>query len=316
MKSKTMVINYVVLCIILLCGVAQAAPLPANAGTPSGTGTNEEQVLEIKPVGLAHVALWTMDIENYAAFYRDFLGFPERTRGNKVPGAPNVYYLRDGTAESLAKEKQGKLFMVKLKIGNDGQSIELFPARAPIIDGKSMYHFAVGFEDQEPVRRALLAINAKAPAEPATKGFFTYDKNKTCTEILKSKPRELVDAGTNSLPSVSSHLLFVEIPAENPADMKTFYVDTLNFREAAPAAVRLDIGPYGDYVTLNTSKVQTPRIGYEVKNLEEARAFLEKSPWRTNYKKPIEIVTTDGKRHIVLEDPEGVRVELWERPLK
>jgi catechol 2,3-dioxygenase-like lactoylglutathione lyase family enzyme len=302
------------LSVILIAQSLCAAPLPAN-GTPPGAMTNEEQALEIKPVGLAHVALWTMDIENYVAFYRDFLGFPEKQRGNKVPGAPNVYYLRDGTPESLAKEKQGSLFMVKLKTGDDGQSIELFPARSPIVDGKSMYHFAVGFEDQEPVRRALHAISAKAPPEPATKGFFTYDKNKTCTEILKSNPRDPMKTNSTSKSSVSSRLLFVEISGENPADMKTFYVDTLNFRETAPASVRLDIGPYGEYVVLNP-KVQTPRIGYEVQNLEEALAFLEKSPWRTNYKKPIEIVTTDGKRHIVLEDPEGVRIELWERPLK
>ncbi len=310
--AQVLTVLYVVLIAQFLC----AAPLPASAVTPSGAVTNEQQTLEIKPVGLAHVALWTTDIENYVAFYRDFLGFPEKQRGNKVPSAPNVYYLRDGTPESLAKEKQGSLFMVKLKIGDDGQAIELFPARAPIIDGKSMYHFAVGFEDQEPVRRALLAINAKAPAEPATKGFFTFDKNKTCTEILKSKPRDPVKTNSGSKSSVSSRILFVEIPGENPADLKTFYVDTLNFREAAPAALRLDVGPYGEHVLLNPAKVQTPRIGYEVQNLEEARAFLEKSPWRTNYKKPIEIVTTDGKRHIVLEDPEGVRVELWERPLK
>ncbi len=309
--AKVLTALYVTLIAQFLC----AAPLPAN-GTPLGAVTNEEQTLEIKPVGLAHVALWTTDIENYVAFYRDFLGFPEKQRGNKVSGAPNVYYLRDGTPESLAKEKQGSLFMVKLKIGDDGQSIELFPARAPIIDGKSMYHFAVGFEDQEPVRRALLAINAKAPAEPATKGFFTYDKNKTCTEILKSNPRDPMKTNSSPKSSVSGRLLFVEISGENPADMKTFYVDTLNFREAAPAAVRLDVGPYGDYVILNSTKVQTPRVGYEVQSLEEARVFLEKSPWRTNYKKPIEIVTTDGKRHIVLEDPEGVRVELWECPLK
>ena len=144
---------------------------------------------------------------------------------------------------------------------------------------------------------------------------------------MKRKPRELVlqGAGTNSYPksSVSSHLLFVEIPGENLVDLKAFYIDTLNFREnahdpegteAVPAAVRLDIGTYGEYVVLNQAKVQAPRIGYEVQSLEEARAFLEKSPWRTNYKKPIEIVTTDGKRHIVLEDPEGVHVDLWERP--
>lgn len=323
--------NYPAIVLFIFIGIGpslSAALLPANAGTITmDSGMNEEPMQEVRPLGLAHVALWTEDIERKVAFYRDFLGFPERQRGNRLSDGSKVYYLRDGEPESLAKETQGNLFMVKLRIGSEGQSIELFPARAPIIDGKSLYHFAVWFKDQEPVRHALLAIGAKAPTEPATKGFFTYDINSACTEILKSKPcpSTAANAGTNtlSIDGVSSHLLFVEIPGEHLADLKAFYIDTLNFAEGAHAAegtdaadltVRLDIGLSGEQVILNPEKMQIVRIGFEVESLDEALAFLEQNPWRANYQGPLEIETTDGQRHIVLEDPDGVRVELWERP--
>ena len=293
-------------------------PVPARLATPLRAETKEDKRPKpaegVKPVGLDHVGLWTSNIESSVAFYRDFLGLVEMQRGNEVPNAPNVYYWRDGSPENLAKEKMGRLFMVKFWVGNN-QALELFPARTPILEGKSLYHFAVGFEDQEAVRRALRAVNAEAPAQAGTGNFFTYDKNITGAEILESKPRTSAPAMEKTDPraiAISSHLLSVEISGENLADLQRFYTETLNFRENAREKVRLDIGASGEQLLLNPDKSQCPGIGFEVKSLEAARSFLESSPWRSNYKKTIQIETVAGRRCILLEDPEGVRIALWE----
>lgn len=295
------------LSLALLSAIALGG-VPTSPGVPQGE--------KVKPVGIDHAGLWTSNIDKSVAFYHEFLGFTEMQRGNEVPNGPNVYYGRDGSPENLAKEKQGTLFMVKFWVGNH-QALELFPARSPIGEGKAFYHFGVGFEDPEPVRRALLAINAKAPNQPGTGSFFTYDKNITCTEVLQLKPRKPGEA--NETTAISNHLLFVEIPGDYLPDLKRFYGDTLNFRPnprgSASSSVRFNIGPDGEHVVLRSAKSPEPCIGFEVKNLESARTYLEKSPWRPNYKAPIQIEMFEGRRCIVLLDPVGVRIMLVEDPI-
>lgn len=288
-------------------------------GAARGLVKPQAPVKVIKPVGIDHVALLATDIEHYVAFYRDFLGFPEMQRGNEVPGGPNVYYWRDGSAENLAKEKQGRLFMIKVWVGNY-QALEFFPTGNPIPERKNLHHLGIGFEDEEAVRKALLAVGAQAPKDPGTGLFFTYDKNISGTEVIPAKPRKSTETipktETPADKAISTHLLFAELPGENSMDLTRFYVETLGYRrhsDGTPGAeIRLDIGFSGDHVLLPSQQFQRPRIGFEVKSLEAARQFLERSPWRSNYKKTIQIVVKDGRRCIELEDPEGVRVVLLE----
>ncbi len=313
----------------------QAAELATNRIESAGlvtsaltSGTNREAnsfvklqapAKVVKPVGIDHVALLATDIEHYVGFYREFLGFPEMQRGNEVPGAPYVYYWRDGSPENLAKEKQGRLFMIKVWVG-DQQALEFFPTSTPIPERKNMHHLGIGFEDPETVRKALLAVGAEAPKDPGTGLFFTYDKNISGTEVIPAKPRKSTEISqkieTPADKAISTHLLFAELPGENTPDLTRFYVETLGY-QISPAStsnseVRLDIGLSGDYVLLSSQKFQRPRIGFKVKSLEAARQFLERSPWRSNYKKTIQIVVNDGRRCIELVDPEGVRVVLLE----
>lgn len=279
----------------------------------------QAQAKIVKPVGIDHVALLATDIEHYVGFYREFLGFPEMQRGNEVPGAPNVYYWRDGSPENLAKEKQGRLFMIKVWVG-DNQALEFFPTSTAIPERKNMHHLGIGFEDPEALRKALLAVGAEAPKDPGTGLFFTYDKNVSGTEVIPAKPRKSAEMNhkveTPADKAISTHLLFAELPGENTTDLTRFYVETLGYQRnpaGRPGSeVRLDIGVSGDYVLLSSQKFQRPRIGFAVKSLEAARQFLERSPWRSNYKKTIQIEMKDGQRCIELEDPEGVRVVLLE----
>ena len=68
-----------------------------------------------------------------------------------------------------------------------------------------------------------------------------------------------------------------------------------------------------DYLELMLNAKVVPHFCLMVPDMEKARAKLESSPYRSQYKKPIEMrVGKNRKRQINLFDPDGTRVELME----
>lgn len=167
----------------LCCVTAVAALLPLS-------GTAAESASPGAASGLAHVALRMTDTEKALAFYRDFLGLPERFRTNEVPGQPNVYYKRDGSPADLAKQEQGELMLVDLRVGAD-QSLELFAGRS---EGQPvLHHPALTTPDLAATRQRLAAPDAAVPPPARNdngplKSFFTRDPGGTEIEI--TGPRE------------------------------------------------------------------------------------------------------------------------------
>ena len=259
--------------------------------------------------GLAHVALRTTDTEKALAFYRDFLGLPERFRTNKVPDQPNVYYKKDGSPADLEKQKQGTLMLVDLRVGTD-QSLELFAGRS---EGQPvLYHPAVTTPDLATTRDQLAAHGAAVPPSAANdsgplKSFFTRDPGGTEIEI--TAPREAPSAKPSAAGELDARFKSVVYPcAAEPALVSRFFSAGLGMAVNTTSGGTTATATNGDRLELKADRNTPPTLVLEVTDLEAARHFLESQPNRASYEGAVEIRETGGHAFIELLAPDDVRL--------
>lgn len=263
--------------------------------------------------GAAHVAIFSADVGQTRAFYKDWLGYGE------------PYDL---------KEPSGKLSLTFLKV-NERQYIEVFPEKESGSD--RLNHVSVETTDIEAMRRYLASKGVKVPEKLAKNrirnmSFNVKDPDGHTVEFVQYLPgSETLGAkgkfaGPERISDRMAHFGIL-VGALEPA-MK-FYRDLLGFEETWRGSrdgkvlnwVNMKVPEGDDYIEfmLYDALPAPDKRGTQhhiclfVPDLDEAKARLEASPARARYTRPLEIRTgVNRKRQMNLFDPDGTRVELME----
>lgn len=279
------------------------------------SGTAAESASPGAASGLAHVALRMTDTEKALAFYRDFLGLPERFRTNKVPGQPNVYYRKDGSPADLAKQKQGELMLVDLRIGAD-QSLELFAGGSE--EQPVLHHPALTTPDLAATRQQLAAPAAVVPPPAKSdngplKSFFTRDPGGTEIEI--TGPREGPPAKPSTVSELGARLESIVCPcAAEPALVSRFFSGGLGMAVTTASGGITATATNGDRLEVKTDGNAPPTLVFAVADLEAARQFLQSRPNRASYEGAVGIREADGHAFIELLAPDDVRIHIAQKP--
>jgi lactoylglutathione lyase len=280
----------------MLCGLLMAAGAWAEpAATP--------QVLKI-----SHIAVQATNVEESVAFYRDFLGFAEASR--------------------LKYKDDGALMLVNIKVSDD-QWIEVFDA-AKLKPGRDrIYQIAFRVADAETLRGRLDAAGVRVPAQVPlgqlkNANFTVQDPNGYTIELVQylSDGWPLCAPGKD-LPAtrVSELITHAGIVVSNVAAANHFYGDLLGLQESWRGSAKGDVvswlhmrvPPAGSYAEYMLEAKVTPHFCLEVADMAQAKAKLDKSPYRSRYTKPVEPYVGKNRRRILnLFDPNGIRVELME----
>ena len=279
--------------------VAQALGVESTGATP----------VPPRVLGLSHVAVKATDYEGSVAFYRDFLGFAEQGR--------------------LFDLKNGRRQLVFLKI-SDTQSIEVFDAANVTQVAGNLYQIALQIEDAAAMRLHLLKHGFKMPpkvplGQMLNANFMVRDPNDYIIEMVQYLPegRMVLDRGKFlSATRISDRLVAAGVATTKLPETLRFYGEIFGFpqdpmsvgRAAGEPPRRFRVGANGDYVdVLVAPKDETPFFRLEVRDLDQARAELERSPYFPTYGRPVAIRSGPLlPRAIHLWDPEGIRVELVE----
>jgi len=256
---------------------------------------------------ISHVAVQATNVEESVAFYRDFLGFAEASR---------------------LTHPDGSLMLVNIRISAD-QWIEVFDA-AKLKPGRDrIYQVAFRVADAEAMRGHLAAQGVKVPERcPTGKlknlNFTVQDPNGYTVEFVQymAEGWPLSDS-TGMLPDtrVSDLITHAGIVVTNVAAANHFYEDILGMKETwrgsangkAVSWIHVRVPPMGSYVEYMLDPKVAPHFCLEVADMAKAVAKLEASPYRSNYRKPVEPIVGKNRRRILnLMDPNGIRVELME----
>ena len=264
-------------------------------------------------LGLAHIALFTADVEKSRRFYKEFLGYGEPFD---------------------LKNPDGSLSLTFIKI-NDHQYIELFPERES--RSERLHHISVYTEDAEAMRLYLASRGVKVP-DRVPKGrignsnFNVTDPDGHTVEIVQyeSGGWSMREKGKHVGPErVSTRMLHLGILVGDLAAAKKFYGDVLGFSEFWRGSsdeqqlswVNMRVPDGTDYIEFMLYKdlPQPDRRGsahhicLEVPDMDKAVAMLEAKPARQTYDRKMEIrVGRNRRRQCNLFDPDGTRVELME----
>jgi lactoylglutathione lyase len=281
-----------------------AISTPVLGAEPTTAAPSPPRVL-----GLSHVAVKATDYEVSVAFYRDFLGFAEQGR--------------------LFDLKNGRRQLVFLKI-NDTQSIEVFDAANVTQVAGNLYQIALQIEDAEAMRLHLQRHGFRVPpkvplGQMLNANFMVRDPNNYIIEMVHYLPegRMVLDRGKFlSGTRVSDRLVAAGVATARLPETLRFYGEIFGFPQDPPRAGpasgeprhRLRAGANGDYVeALVAPQDDTPFFRLEVRDLDSAKAQLERSPYFPSYGRPVAIQSGPSHaRAIHLWDPEGIRVELVE----
>lgn len=124
---------------------------------------------------------------------------------------------------------------------------------------------------------------------------------------------------------ISERLVAAGVSTTKLPETLRFYGEILGFAPkpttaaTSPADQRLQlrVGANGDYVEVHVAaKDDTPFFRFEVRDLDHAKAQLERSLYFPTYGRPVVIETGSSRRRLIaLRDPEGIRVELVEPDL-
>ncbi len=290
-----------------LCTLAPAVDRPLRAEPAAGAAPVAPRVL-----GLSHVAVKATDYEASVAFYRDFLGFAEQGR---------LFYPNNGRRE-----------LVFLKV-SDTQTIEVFDAANVTQTAGNLYQIALQVEDAEAMRFQLLRHGFKMPpkvplGQMRNANFTVRDPNGYIIEVVQYLPegRMVLDRGKFlSTTRISERLVAAGVSTTKLPETLRFYGEILGFAPkpttaaTSPADQRLQlrVGANGDYVEVHVAaKDDTPFFRFEVRDLDHAKAQLERSLYFPTYGRPVVIETGSSRRRLIaLRDPEGIRVELVEPDL-
>ena len=266
-----------------------------------------------KVLGLAHMALYTADVEKSRGFYKDLLGYSEPFR---------------------IDNPDGSLALTFIKI-NDFQYVELFPEREKGSDRLS--HIAIYTDDAERMRQYLGSRGVKVPqrvpqGRSGNSNFSIRDPDGHSLEFVQYEPDgwAMREKGKQMGPQrVSSRMLHVGILVGNLAEATKFYSGLLGFQETWRGSsngtelswVNMRVPDGTDYIEFMlykdmpapTRRGSAHHICLEVPDMSKAVAHLEARPARNEYGRKLEIrVGRNRKRQCNLFDPDGTRVELME----
>jgi lactoylglutathione lyase len=266
-----------------------------------------------KILGIAHIALFTKNIDQSRAFYHDFLGFDEP-------------FSLENSHDSLS--------MAIFKI-NDRQYIEISPERAPGTDRLS--HIAIQTDDAEAMREYLASKGIKVPnhvpkGRIGSLNFTIKDPDEHVLEIVQYSPDSwsIGNKGTYvSGTRISRRMMHVGILVGSLAPAMRFYCDLLGFRETWRGSkdgktlswVNVRVPDGDDYIEFMLYKnLPTPtargsahHMCLEVSNASKSIVELNAKPYRAKYQRSIEEhVGVNRKRQVNLFDPDGTRIELME----
>ena len=266
-----------------------------------------------KILGVAHIALFTKNIDQSRAFYHDFLGFDE---------------------PFSLKNPDGSLSMAFFKI-NDRQYIEMSPERAPGTDRLS--HIAIQTNDAEAMREYLASRGIKVP-DRVPKGrignlnFTIRDPDGHDVEIVQYASDSWSIRGKGKYlggSRISRRMMHVGILVGSLAPAMRFYCDLLGFQETWRGSkdgktlswVNVKAPDGDDYIEFMlyknlpapTARGSAHHLCLEVSDSSKSMAELNAKPYRAKYQRPIEQhVGVNRKRQVNLFDPDGTRIELME----
>ena len=263
--------------------------------------------------GVAHVALYSADINQSRQFYKDFLGFAEPFD---------------------LKNADGTLSLTFIKI-NDRQYIELFPERQPNSD--RLAHVSVETDDIDGMRDFLASKGVKVPNKVPTgrignRNFNITDPDGHTLELVQYLPNgwSLRDQGKFMGPNrISARMAHFGILVGALEPAMRFYRDILGFQETWRGSrnpdrldwVNMKVPDGDDYIEFMLySELPDPNkrgtqhhICLFVDDMDASLASLNSRPARQSYARPLEIRTgINRRRQLNIYDPDGTRVELME----
>jgi len=272
-----------------------------------------QQIQRPRILGVAHIALYTSDLEKARSFYEDFLGFQE---------------------PFTVKRDDGSVRIAFVKI-NDNQYVELF-TDAPKEDGQ-LNHVALYTDDAHRMRYYLAEHGIKVPStvvkgKTGNYNFTVSDPDGHTVEVVQYEPDSLTAKNDGKfIPSsrVANRIMHVGFLVRDLESAMKFYRDLLGFREFWRGSsngtelswVNMRVPDGDDYVEfmLYTGSPSAQERGVknhvalEVPQLEKAVAELETRPARKAYSREIKVqVGKNRKRQANLFDRDGTRVELME----
>ena len=110
---------------------------------------------------------------------------------------------------------------------------------------------------------------------------------------------------------ISTHIFNASIAVNDYAQSKYFYTDILGLKEGN-TQTQFQIPGSGDGITF-LKATGTSNFSLEVPNINTTKKQLKASPYFTKYSNPLTITKgQDGRKRIILVDPEGVQLELVE----
>src|SRR5437773_10003303 len=168
-----------------------------------------------KILGLAHIALFTADVEKSRRFYKDFLGYGEPFD---------------------LKNPDGSLSLTFIKV-NDHQYIELFPEHESRTD--RLHHISVYTDNAEAMRLYLASRGIKVPHRVPKRcignsNFNITDPDGHTVEIVQYEPDgwSAREKGKHQPDDrVSKHMMHVGIIITELEPALKFYTDVLGFTE-------------------------------------------------------------------------------------
>ncbi len=262
--------------------------------------------------GVAHIALYSHDIEKTREFYRGMLGLGEPYSLNN-PG--------------------GGFAMTFFKV-NERQYVEIFPEKQPGTD--RLAHISVETPDIEGMRRYLESKGVAVPKQANTgrienRSFNVKDPDGHTVEFVQYMPDgwSVREKGKHLSTGVSSRILHIGILVGALEPAMKFYRDTLGFTEIWRGSkegktldwVNMKVPDGGDYIEFmlysklpdETKRGSQHHICLAAPDMAEAVKRIEALPARKNYTRPLEPRTgTNRKRQLNLFDPDGTRTELME----
>ncbi len=262
--------------------------------------------------GVAHIAVFSKDVEASRRFYTGFLGYEE---AYKVTGT------------------DGKLALTFFKI-NERQYIELFPEREANSD--RLNHIALEVDDAEAMRVYLAAKGFKVP-EKTPKGrtgnlnFTIKDPDGHGVEFVQYLPdsESGKTRGRHMGAGLSATMAHVGILVGDLEKANSFYREVLGFQETWRGSrdgkvlnwVNMQVPDGTDYVEFMlyeklpepTARGSAHHLCLFVPEIEKSKAWLEKRTQAAGYSRPLEVRTgINRRRQLNLFDPDGTRTELME----
>jgi catechol 2,3-dioxygenase-like lactoylglutathione lyase family enzyme len=262
--------------------------------------------------GVAHIAIFSKDIDQTRAYYRGMLGFNE------------PYSLTN---------PDGSFSMTFFKV-NERQYIEVFPERAPNTD--RLNHISVETDDIEGMRRFLAAKGVAVPGKTnlgriKNKSFNVKDPDGHTVEFVQYMPDgwTVREKGKHMSQGASSRMLHIGILVGSLDASMKFYGEVLGFTELWRGSrdgkvldwVNMKVPDGDDYIEFmlykdlpeETRRGSAHHICLLVPNMDKALAAIEALPARKQYPRPLEIRTgINRRRQLNIFDPDGTRTELME----